>query len=88
MVYLPTFVYIWVIIGVNVGKYTIHGASGDDSQSLYELGVQHPFRKTLCIRHSFGMEIPRTTIGNLHGAGAIRLIDLGEINGHSLVYQA
>ena len=24
------FTYIWAIFGVNVGKYSIHGASGDD----------------------------------------------------------
>ena len=30
MVYLPIFGYIWVIFGVNVDKYSIHGASGID----------------------------------------------------------
>ena len=28
MVYLPLFTYMWVIYGVNVGKYTMHGSSG------------------------------------------------------------
>ena len=28
IVYLPTFGYIWAICGVNVGKYSIHGAYG------------------------------------------------------------
>ena len=28
MEYLPLFTYIWAIFGINVGKYSIHGASG------------------------------------------------------------
>ena len=54
IVYLPTFGSFWLIYGVNVGKYSIHGAYGMDG--FPHLSKRLPCR--LCLNFSSGMEIP------------------------------
>ena len=51
------FTYIWVIFGVNVGKYSIHGASGRNSWESEKMAQKHLYKRPMVDHHSHGKHL-------------------------------